>query len=306
MEAQVALLGRAAVRLVRVPHEEVPHDLVGVDLMGRLAELALHEGIGVRPGVPIPLDHDQDHAGVLHTVVVLVIDHVLGLPHPPAVLALVVGRPLIDSIGHRGMPVGGVSLAPVRVDRIFRSVDGDDRHGPRGVVGVREPKPSNWRNAAHEVGQLGGEPRAEARAPGVARAPDAVHVHAHLLGDVPQDRPGVFHVVRQIRQSSCVEPNVHALDSNALQHGEGKAVRLGKLQHPGHVQEPPGRLVGPRREQPERHSNMRHVGRRHEQEEYAGLALHLDPDMVQATRITGNVELAPPTTRGIILDCSCS
>mmetsp|Transcript_108253 Transcript_108253/g.329039 ORF Transcript_108253/g.329039 Transcript_108253/m.329039 type:complete len:202 (-) Transcript_108253:764-1369(-) len=99
--ASIALSRRAAHGLPRVPLEKVEHHVVGTDLLGRVAERARLERVRAGPRVAAAVDHDQDHAGVVVAVEVLVQDDVLRLPHPAVALAAVVLHPLLDGVRHR-------------------------------------------------------------------------------------------------------------------------------------------------------------------------------------------------------------
>mmetsp|Transcript_72739 Transcript_72739/g.168581 ORF Transcript_72739/g.168581 Transcript_72739/m.168581 type:complete len:259 (+) Transcript_72739:249-1025(+) len=219
---QLARLSCMAIGLHRVPHEEIHDHLIGIDFPSGATKLRRLESRRTRPRVATALDHDKHHTRILLAIEVLVENHVLGHADPFVELALVELGPPMGCVWHGCIPVRRIADAPVWIDAVVRTVDRNDRHGPRRIVGCRESQPSNRCDPLDEGGELRGKTRAKASTSRIAYATDSVHVNAEVLRHMPQHSHRVFHIMRQVWYRLRMDAHVQALNPGTLQSGEGK------------------------------------------------------------------------------------
>mmetsp|Transcript_55464 Transcript_55464/g.164896 ORF Transcript_55464/g.164896 Transcript_55464/m.164896 type:complete len:327 (+) Transcript_55464:272-1252(+) len=204
------------------------------------------------------------------------------------VFATVERPPPGELLRHGGRPPVLRAPALVRVYGVGSPMEGDERHRPRRVVGLRIPQAADNPQCRDDVRELRGQARAEAGAPGHAGAEDAPPVHAEPAADVPQDGPHVGDVVRPVRRVQRVQLHVE-LVVRADELGEDEGNPLGEAQEVGELEEFVRVVPVPRGKQQERQGLARRCVPRHVDREAAGApgaAPRLHPqELVEARRI---------------------
>mmetsp|Transcript_10016 Transcript_10016/g.29514 ORF Transcript_10016/g.29514 Transcript_10016/m.29514 type:complete len:235 (-) Transcript_10016:239-943(-) len=188
--------------------------------------------------------------------------------------------PLGHGIVHGAAPVRRAA-SQERIHGVRGAVEREDRHRPRGVVGLGVAKTAERGHGREDVGALRGQARAEARPAREAGAEDAPRVQAQHLVHLAQHRGGVGDVVRPGGVRAALEGHVHGeagsveLDqAHVPPRSQGQQVRVLDvelccppkcLRHDDHGQA----LLGP-------------VARRHEEQRAPLQAAEEEPELVHA------------------------